>query len=98
MFKLFQDNFNFKAFVFTNTSSILKECANYGIETLSYVERNPYGLPYIGSMFTIAYGAANATYYGYINADILVSEKIFELLSYVDSQRSTTLKSTFVEE
>lgn len=56
MFKLFQENFDFKAFVFTNTSDILKECASYGIETLPYVEHNPYGLPYIGSMFTNAYG------------------------------------------
>lgn len=98
MFKLFQENFDFKAFVFTNTSDILKECASYGIETLPYVEHNPYGLPYIGSMFTNAYGATNASYYGYINADILVSEKIFELLSYVDSQRSTLLQSSFVKQ
>ena len=46
---------------------------------------NPYGLPIITSMFSIAQRLLNAKYYGYINFDILVDPMIFDILSFCEN-------------
>lgn len=70
--------------MFTANNKTIKVCNNYGILTSNRIERNPYGLPYIGSMYTEAYSMVNSSYYGYINADILVSDRIFDVLTFIE--------------
>ena len=96
MFHLFQKLYDFRAIVFTSNNKTIDVCNKYGILTSNRIERNPFGLPYIGSMYTEAYSLVNSSYYGYINADILVSDRIFEVLSYIDTKRSTVFKGSFV--
>ena len=82
--------------MFTANNKTIKVCNNYGILTSNRIERNPYGLPYIGSMYTEAYSLVNSSYYGYINADILVSDRIFDVLSFIESKRTSIFKGSFV--
>ncbi|KNB46005.1 glycosyl transferase [Blastocystis sp. subtype 4] len=82
--------------MFTANNKTIKVCNNYGILTSNRIERNPYGLPYIGSMYTEAYSMVNSSYYGYINADILVSDRIFDVLSFIESKRTSIFKGSFV--
>ena len=76
--------------MFTANNKTIKVCNNYGILTSNRIERNPYGLPYIGSMYTEAYSMVNSSYYGYINADI------FDVLSFIESKRTSIFKGSFV--
>ena len=89
MFRLFQQKYNFKGIFFTSNPKAIQKCKEYGIETVSEIWRNPYGIPFISGMFNRTYAMYNASYYGYINADILVSERIFDVLSFITSQRKT---------
>ena len=45
---------------------------------------NRFGMPIITSMFSIAQRLLNAKYYGYINFDILIDPKIFDILSFCE--------------
>ena len=49
-------------------------------------KRNPYGLPYIYSMYSIASTVYKAKYYGYLNSDILIEPVVFSVLNYLDKQ------------
>lgn len=87
MFRLFQQKYNFKGIFFTSNPDTIDTCKDFGVETVSDVWRNPYGMPFISGMFNQTYAMYNSLYYGYINADILVSERIFEVLPYVRRYR-----------
>ena len=41
---------------------------------------NTYKLPFIGGMYEIASQMFESEYYGYINADILLSPNVFDIL------------------
>ena len=96
MFRLFQQVYDFRGIIFTSNNRTIADCKKYGILTSNLAERNLYGLPYIGSMYTVAHSMVNSSYFGYINADILVSERIFDVLSFIESKRASIFKGPFV--
>ena len=70
--------------MYTTTPSIIDECNKLGIFTTNTTV-NPFGLPYIGDMYKKAASLFNASFYGYINADILISPDWFSVLQYMKS-------------
>ena len=83
MMALFQQEFSCRSIVFTTTPSILELCTTLGLTTSYDIQENPYGIPYIGSLFQRAASLFDAHFYGYINADILLSPKIFSILPLI---------------
>ena len=97
MMKMLQRHYDCRAIVFTTTPHIIEVCNSLGITTSSNMTLNPYGLPYIGSMYHTAASLFDSAFYGYINADILLSTSIMEVLSFIKSQRSVTFPDTLIE-
>ena len=89
MMAMFQREFSCRSIVFTTSEPMLRLCRALGLTATYDIEENPYGLPYIGSMFRRAASLFQAQFYGYINADILLSTKIFSILSFIQEQRKT---------
>ena len=97
MMHLLQKYYDCRAIVFTTTPSILDACKSLGIATSSNMTLNPYGLPYIGSLFHSAASLYSGRFYGYINADILLSSSIMEVLAFIESSFSSRSPNTLIE-
>ena len=97
MMHLLQKYYDCRAIVFTTTPSILDACKSLGITTSSNMTLNPYGLPYIGSLFHSAASLYSGRFYGYINADILLSSSIMEVLAFIESSFSSRFPNTLIE-
>ena len=54
MMRMFQTYYDCRAVVFTTTPRIIEVCNSLGITTSSNMTLNPFGLPYIGSMYRAA--------------------------------------------
>ena len=80
MMRMFQTYYDCRAVVFTTTPRIIEVCNSLGITTSSNMTLNPFGLPYIGSMYHAAASLFDGAFYGYINADILLSTSFMEVL------------------
>lgn len=76
----YQEQFNFKGVVFTQSNAVKTEALHYNLTVLTIFSRNVYGLPLISSIFEIMKENINADNYGYMNSDILLNPKIFTLL------------------
>ena len=97
MMRMFQTYYDCRAVVFTTTPRIIEVCNSLGITTSSNMTLNPFGLPYIGSMYHAAASLFDGAFYGYINADILLSTSFMEVLSFIESQRSSHSRDTLIE-
>ena len=97
MSELYYSHFHFRAIVFTNTIQLHQFFRNTSILTLSnfkyitpflpFMSRtNPYGLPTITSMFSLAKQSIHSHYYGYHNSDILLQSTIFDVLQFCQQQ------------
>lgn len=82
MFNLFQKHFNCRCILFTSTEEIINRCKELDI-VVGNATVNEYGLPYIGDMYKSAAKMFKSSFYGYINADILISTEIFPLLEHM---------------
>ena len=76
----YQNQFNFKGVVFTESNAVKTEALNYNLTVFTHLSRNEYGLPLISSMFEIMKENINANNYGYMNSDILLNPKVLTLL------------------
>ena len=94
MMRMFQTYYDCRAVVFTTTPRIIEVCNSLGITNMTL---NPFGLPYIGSMYHAAASLFDGAFYGYINADILLSTSFMEVLSFIESQRSSHSRDTLIE-
>lgn len=88
MFNLFQLHFNCRCIFYTTTPEIIRQCKELNIMTTN-TTLNPYGLPYIGDMYKKAASMYKSSFYGYINADILISSEIFGVLEYMNELHQT---------
>ena len=96
MLSLFQRELNVRGVVFTTTPSISSFCEELGLSVISNFSVNPYGLPYIGDMYNRSALLYNAMYYGYLNADILLSTRIVEALKEFEEKWRYTYSSGMV--
>ena len=82
MFHIFQLHFNCRCIVYTTTPEIIDKCNELDIAT-SDSKKNPYNLPYIGDLYKKSKELFNSYFYGFINADILISTDMFGVLEYM---------------
>ena len=82
MFDLFQKHFNCRCIFYTTNPEYIRKCKDLDIVKMN-TTLNPFGVPYIGDMYKNAGKLFKSSFYGYINADILVSTDIFSVLEYM---------------
>lgn len=74
---LFQDSFRFKAIVFTDSPAIRSIAERLRLLCSPIAHTNPYGLPIVREMLLSARSQFNASFYGYMNSDILLNPGFF---------------------
>ena len=90
MMSLYQREFHFKAVVFTHSKVIVREAHQFNITVVRSFpwaffpilisSLNPFGMPYVNSMFQIVASQFKSDYYGYINSDILFTFNLLDVL------------------
>ena len=83
---VYHARFSYHCILFTNNQDIIRFFEHSVCKVITDFKRNPYGLPYIYSMYSIASTVCKAKYYGYLNSDILIEPVVFSVLNYLDKQ------------
>lgn len=83
MFSLFQKVYSFKGVVFSNSTSIKEFGRQHNVSVITGIPHNEYGLPFVNEMFISVYRSYNASFYGFVNSDVLMNPRVFSLLSEV---------------
>lgn len=89
MFSLFQKVYSFKGVVFSNSTDIKEFGRQHNISVISDVAHNAYNMPYVNEMLLSVYRSYNASFYGFLNSDVLMNPRVFSLLSEVSNQLSS---------
>ena len=72
--------------VFSNNTDVISLFQRSSCSILRNYARNPYGLPIITSLYSIVGSRYSAKYYGYVNADILMTPELFSVLDFLDAK------------
>lgn len=83
MFSLYQRYFSCKGVVFTDSKPVMEFASAHKVATINNATRNKFGLPIIRSFFEMALDTYNASFYGYLNSDVVLNPRIFSLLHNV---------------
>lgn len=83
--------------VFTSSPEITQLARYYNLTIIKSVLRNSYGMPFIRSIFQIMKGKISAMFYGYINSDILIHPRVFELLPIISTKMKNGILPSRVE-
>lgn len=94
---LFQKTFNFKGVVFTGSKPVMKYANDCSVTTLPIPKRNKFKMPIFKEMMLTLRSTYNATYYGYMNSDILMHPHIFELLDEVSQMQKHRMLHHYVQ-
>lgn len=94
---VYRKRFRYRCIVFTTNPNIIRFFKESVCTVNTNFTRNPYGLPYIYSMYAIASTVYKAKYYGYLNSDILIEPTVFSVLSYLDKQAQAGALSPYQE-
>lgn len=81
MMNLYQQQYSFRGVVFTTSSRVIDACKKYNLTVITDMQRNEYGLPIVSYMFQRMVVSVDASYYGYMNSDILFPPDVFTILS-----------------
>ena len=94
--RVYKRHFSYRCIVFTNDDNITALFQD-SCRVITDFKRNPFGLPYVYSMYSIASALFDAKYYGYVNSDILLEPAVFSALNYLDEQVSVNALSPYQE-
>lgn len=97
LMSLYQREYSFKGVVFTKSTKVTKVAKSFNLTVIPKVLRNHYRLPFIRSIFQEMKKRINSTYYGYINSDILLHPRVFELLPIINTKMKNQLLSNRTE-
>lgn len=81
MMNLYQQQYSFRGVVFTTSSKVINVCKKYNLTVITDIRRNEYGLPIVAYMFQRMVASVDASFYGYMNSDILFPPDVFTILS-----------------
>ena len=97
LMSLYQKEYSFKGVVFTKSAEVTKVAKSFNLSVIPRVLRNHYRLPYIRNIFQKMKKRINSRYYGYINSDILLHPRVFELLPIINTKMKNQLLSNRIE-
>ena len=80
MLSLYQQQYSFRAIMFSTSPLLVSACILHNITTLSTIKTNKYNIPILSDMIQDCKQVYQATYYGYINSDILFTSHLFSIL------------------
>lgn len=86
MLSLYQRAFSFKGVVFTDSPSLKRFAEIYNLTVMTDVARNEYRMPYFNSMMMRVFNTYNASFYGFLNSDILMNPRVFSLLPTISEK------------
>lgn len=96
MLSLFQRLYRFRGIVYTNSPNLVGFAKRYHVLTISHYGTNPFRMPLVRDMFLRAKATFSASYYGYINSDILLSPNIMEAITVAAYNAQLGLISPYV--
>ena len=77
-----------KGVMFTNSSSVRRECKEMGIDVIPIYHHNRFGMPYLRHLLLTIRSLYDSRSYGYMNSDIVLSEVLIHtlptLLNHID--------------
>lgn len=80
---LYQRLYSFRGFVFTEANDVVKACKEYNLTVFSTIQRNAYNLPFVSHIMNYLVEHVNASYYGYMNSDILFHPDVFKIIPVI---------------
>lgn len=83
---IYSSHYRFHCLVFTDNPDIVAFFKQSSCSVVQGFKRNPYGMPIITSLFSIAGNQFSAKYYGYTNSDILVDPALFNVLRFLNAK------------
>lgn len=86
MMHLYQQYYSFKGIVFTTSPIIIDYCNQHNLTVITTFERNQFNLPQVNSLFIEMVNRVNASFYGYMNSDILIHPNVFNLLPVIHTK------------
>lgn len=83
---LFQQEFSFKGIVFTTSHYLISFCESKNITVIQRISRNEFGLPFVKDMLIELKARYNASFYGYMNSDILLNPNVLLVLKDISDR------------
>lgn len=80
---ILQQEYSFKGVVFTSSANVTICAESLNLTVIAEVESNPYGLPFLTSIINTSRYLFSASFYGYMNSDILLNPSIIKELTHV---------------
>ena len=97
LLSLYQRLFNFKGVVFTNSFPIKSFSKQYHLTVLPITKRNKFNMPVFRDMMITMKTLFQSKFYGYLNSDILMNPRIFDLLPFVLKNIRYNVLRPFIE-
>ncbi|KNB43023.1 glycosyl transferase [Blastocystis sp. subtype 4] len=85
MFSGYQQQYSFRVVIYSRSPAVLSFCRDHNITVITSYLVNSYGVPFVRYFLVQTKLLIAGHYYGYINSDILVSSKLFDLLIQCDN-------------
>ena len=83
---ILQQEYSFKGVVFTSSANVTICAESLNLTVITEVESNPYGLPFLTSIINTSRYLFSASFYGYMNSDILLNPSIIKELTLVQEE------------
>ncbi len=83
---ILQQEYSFKGVVFTSSVNVTICAEALNLTVIAEVECNPYGLPFLASIVNTTKSLFNASFYGYMNSDILLNPLIIKEMTLVKEE------------
>lgn len=84
--RVYCNYYNFHPVIFTTTPELIELYSRTCASVIKDFPTNKYNLPIITEMFSAVFQRFDADYYGYVNADILLENNVFEVLHFIKQQ------------
>lgn len=97
LLSLFQDTYIFKGVVFTNSFQIKEAASIYNLDVLPIRKRSKFKMPVIRDLLLSLQKKYSSSFYGYMNSDILMNPRVFDLLPITAKRMKNRQLPLFVE-
>lgn len=80
---ILQREYSFKGVIIASSPNVTDYALALNLTVIKEVESNPYGLPFLNSIINSSKSLFNASFYGYMNSDILLNPLIIKEMTLV---------------
>ena len=80
---ILQREYSFKGVIIASSPNVTDYALALNLTVIKEVESNPYGLPFLNSIINSSKSLFHASFYGYMNSDILLNPLIIKEMTLV---------------